>query len=262
MAPETAGRVVETPVNVGDFVKQGQVIARLEDRDAKLRLDQAQAQTSRPKLRCARRNRASVSVKGRTSTPTTSLKCSRRKPLTIPPLAQAQTRRSRRAALRESDQDRRCFAKRLRKSSHAGRHRGGAGQFGAPAVRSHAECRAPELSGRDDRAGFARRGAGANGDGAESDGRYTDPRAVRRIRQRAARLPAGQYVALTSKIATVLRITPIKLELQVPESNAPQMRAGGAGVEATVPGYPGRDLSREESRRSIPPSIRTRAPSP
>jgi membrane fusion protein (multidrug efflux system) len=36
----------------------------------------------------------------------------------------------------------------------------------------------------------------------------------------------GQYVALTSKLATLLRITPIKLDLQVPESNAPQIRLG------------------------------------
>src|SRR4029077_4753404 len=43
VAPEAAGRVVETPVNVGDFVKQGQVLARLESRDAELRLDQAKA---------------------------------------------------------------------------------------------------------------------------------------------------------------------------------------------------------------------------
>ena len=43
VAPEAAGRVVETPVNVGDFVKQGQVLARLENRDAQLRLDQAKA---------------------------------------------------------------------------------------------------------------------------------------------------------------------------------------------------------------------------
>ena len=28
--------MIETPVDVGDFVQQGQVIARLEDRDAKL----------------------------------------------------------------------------------------------------------------------------------------------------------------------------------------------------------------------------------
>ena len=34
----------------------------------------------------------------------------------------------------------------------------------------------------------------------------------------------GQYVALTSKIATVVRVTPLKLELQVQESNAPQLK--------------------------------------
>src|SRR6185369_2238927 len=45
VAPETGGKVIETPVDVGDFVQQGQVIARLEDRDAKLRLEQAEANT-------------------------------------------------------------------------------------------------------------------------------------------------------------------------------------------------------------------------
>ena len=49
----------------------------------------------------------------------------------------------------------------------------------------------------------------------------------------------GQYVALTSKIATLVRVTPIKLDLQVQESNAPQMKVN-ADVEASVPGYPGR----------------------
>src|SRR5262245_62101590 len=43
VAPQTAGRVTETPVDVGDFVKEGQVIARLEDRDPKLRAEQAEA---------------------------------------------------------------------------------------------------------------------------------------------------------------------------------------------------------------------------
>jgi membrane fusion protein (multidrug efflux system) len=46
-------------------------------------------------------------------------------------------------------------------------------------------------------------------------------------------------VAPTSKLATLLRITPIKLDLQVPESNAPQIRLG-VNVDAGVPGYPGR----------------------
>src|SRR5450756_2875487 len=43
IAPMVSGRVVATPVNVGDFVKQGQVICELDHRDAQLRLDQARA---------------------------------------------------------------------------------------------------------------------------------------------------------------------------------------------------------------------------
>ena len=43
VAPRAAGRVSEAPVDVGAFVQQGQVIARLEDRDAQLRLEQATA---------------------------------------------------------------------------------------------------------------------------------------------------------------------------------------------------------------------------
>src|SRR5579862_6246921 len=44
IAPLVAGRVIATPVDVGDFVKQGQVICELDHRDAQLKLDQAKAQ--------------------------------------------------------------------------------------------------------------------------------------------------------------------------------------------------------------------------
>ncbi len=43
LAPLTSGRVTETPVDIGDYVKEGQVIARLDDSDAVLRLQQAKA---------------------------------------------------------------------------------------------------------------------------------------------------------------------------------------------------------------------------
>ncbi|HVG35689.1 MAG TPA: efflux RND transporter periplasmic adaptor subunit [Pyrinomonadaceae bacterium] len=43
VAPQTSGQVVATPVNVGSFVGQGAVIARLNDKDARLRLRQAQS---------------------------------------------------------------------------------------------------------------------------------------------------------------------------------------------------------------------------
>src|SRR5580658_10038100 len=44
IAPAVAGLVIATPVNVGDFVKQGQVICELDHRDAQLRMDQMKAQ--------------------------------------------------------------------------------------------------------------------------------------------------------------------------------------------------------------------------
>lgn len=43
VAPEVSGQVIATPVNVGTFVRQGTVVARLNDRDARLRLQQATA---------------------------------------------------------------------------------------------------------------------------------------------------------------------------------------------------------------------------
>lgn len=43
IASQGSGLVVSTPVGVGAFVRQGDVVARLNDRDARLRLQQAQA---------------------------------------------------------------------------------------------------------------------------------------------------------------------------------------------------------------------------
>lgn len=42
IAPQVSGQIAATPVDVGAFVRQGEVIARLNERDAQLRLQQAQ----------------------------------------------------------------------------------------------------------------------------------------------------------------------------------------------------------------------------
>lgn len=43
VAPKVAGKVVSVSVNVGQFVRQGAAIARIDDRDAKIRLSEAKA---------------------------------------------------------------------------------------------------------------------------------------------------------------------------------------------------------------------------
>ena len=47
VAPEASGRVVATPVDVGQFVKEGQVLVRLQGVDAGLRVDEARAAVTR-----------------------------------------------------------------------------------------------------------------------------------------------------------------------------------------------------------------------
>jgi membrane fusion protein (multidrug efflux system) len=47
VAPDSSGRVVATPVDVGQFVKEGAVLVRLQGTDAGLRLDEARAAVSR-----------------------------------------------------------------------------------------------------------------------------------------------------------------------------------------------------------------------
>jgi multidrug efflux pump subunit AcrA (membrane-fusion protein) len=42
VSPLVAGKLISTPVNIGDFIRQGQVIAQLDDRDAKLRVKEAE----------------------------------------------------------------------------------------------------------------------------------------------------------------------------------------------------------------------------
>lgn len=63
VAPPTPGLVVATPVEVGDFVQQGHTLARLDDRDARLRLQQAQAQLALAQLALARKAVADTVVR-------------------------------------------------------------------------------------------------------------------------------------------------------------------------------------------------------
>ncbi len=51
----------------------------------------------------------------------------------------------------------------------------------------------------------------------------------------------GEYVSATTTVATILRITPIKLELQVPETYSASVQVG-MNVEANVSGYPGHNF--------------------
>src|SRR5260221_14132326 len=49
VAPLVAGKIVEVNFDVGSYVQKGSVLIRLDDRDAKIRLEQAEAQLEQQK---------------------------------------------------------------------------------------------------------------------------------------------------------------------------------------------------------------------
>jgi len=240
VAPEIGGRIVDTPVNVGDFVKQGEVIARLEDRDAQLRLEQALASEQQGEA-ALRQAQSRIGLgQGQNfnadSVPEVlSAKAAYESTLAQAKLAEADAQRYDNL-IKTGDVSRSAFEKA----------RTAADTAQAQANSAHQQYEAALNSARQNFQGVMTAQASLSG------ARVQTAMARKAVEDTLIRAPfagyvsarpvaSGQYVALTSKIATVLRITPIKLELQVPESDAPKMRAA-APVEANVPGYPGRDF--------------------
>ncbi|MDP9113180.1 MAG: efflux RND transporter periplasmic adaptor subunit, partial [Acidobacteriota bacterium] len=238
VAPETGGRVIQTPVDVGDFVKRGQVIARLEDRDAKLRLEQAAAaeQQSEASLRQAQ-SRIGLGQNQQFN------------PDSVPEVLSAKANAdSAVAQARLAEADAQRYANLLKtgdvSQSAYEKYRTQADTAQAQAAAARQTYEATLNNARQNYQGTLSAQATLSGSKAASE---ISRKAIEDTVIKAPfagyissrPIAVGQYVTVTSKIATLLLITPIHLELQVPEANAPGMKTSVA-VEAMVPGYPGR----------------------
>jgi membrane fusion protein (multidrug efflux system) len=176
VTPSVSGQVVATPVNVGDMVKAGEVLVRLDDRDARLRLGQAEAALLQ---------------------------------------AEAQAKRAATEAKRNADLVQNGL---ISPSSYE--------QFTTQvAVADAAVAQAV-----------------AQVDAAKKA--VADAVIVAPFSGHVSARPVavGEYVNTTTKVATVVRIAPIKLQLLVPESAAAALRTG-MKVAATVPAHPGRTFT-------------------
>ena len=172
VTPLVAGSVVDTPVNVGDFVKAGQVVVRLDPRNAQLDLQHAEAAMQQA----------------------------------VAQAENAKVEAERHAALVKS----------------------------GDISRSAYEKLTTQLATAD--AGVAQANARvASAKKAVEDATITAPFAGHVT---ARPVSVGEYVSTSSKLVTIVRIQPIKLELQVPESDAGKLRRG-MPVRAEVPTHPG-----------------------
>jgi RND family efflux transporter MFP subunit len=238
VAPPAAGRVTETPVDAGAFVTEGQILAKLEDRDAQLRLQAAVAseQQAEASLRQAE-SRIGLAQGGKfdaNNVPEVlSAKASYDSAVAQGKMSEADAQRYE-ALIKTGDVSQSAYDKARTQADTAKEQTNSARQLYEGAINSARQNFQGVINAQASLAyaraqtAIARKAVDDTIIKAPFTG-YISARPV----------AVGQYVALTAKIATLVRVTPLKLELQVQESNAPQLKIG-ADVEASVPGYPGR----------------------
>jgi len=238
IAPLVPGRVLATPVNVGDFAKQGQVVCELDHRDAELRLEQARAQldeatsamhqaesriglrsdakfdaNSVPEVAAARANYESAQAQAR--------------------LAAADAKRYENLVA-SGDVSRSAFDKAHTQQetadaqANAARQQYEAALNGARQGFGAVEAAQAALTAARAQLSQAEKGLADTTIRAPFDGNIT-----------ARPVAAGEYVGMNNKIATIVRIGSLKLQLQTPEQRAAQAKIGMA-VEARVAAYPDR----------------------
>jgi multidrug efflux pump subunit AcrA (membrane-fusion protein) len=236
VAPEIAGQVVATPVDMGDIVRQGAIIARLDDRDARIRLQQAlavqhQAESTvkQAQERLGLRNGNNFDVN---SIP--EVKAALRQYEAADAQARlAETNASRFSSLVETGDVSRMTYDQARAQSESARAQANAARQNYELAINVARqgnvqiaTAQAQLESARSQVALARKALSDTVITAPFTGYVSDrPVAV------------GESVTTSSKIATILKTNPIKLRLQVPELDAARIRAG-MPVEATVDAYP------------------------
>ncbi|MDQ6708898.1 MAG: efflux RND transporter periplasmic adaptor subunit [Acidobacteriota bacterium] len=250
IAPPVAGRVISTPVDVGAWVKQGQIICELDHRDAELKLQQARAQLEEatagvrqaqsriglttgtfdpnkvPEVAAARANYESAQAQARLA----AADAQRYKNL----VATGDVSRSASEKARTQQETAEAQANAARQQYEAALN--GARQSYQGVATSEASLAAVRAQ-----LAQAEKGVADTSIRAPFDGFIT-----------ARPVAAGEYVALTAKIATIVRIKTLKLQLQTPEQRASRARVGMT-VIARVSAYPERDFTGKVS--AINPSV-------
>jgi multidrug efflux pump subunit AcrA (membrane-fusion protein) len=236
LASQTSGQVVATPVDVGSFVKQGAVIARLDDRDAKLRLQQllASERQAEAALRQAEAKIGLGTGKGFEAVMVPEVIAARQNYEAAEAQAKlAETNARRYQNLVATGDVSQIIYDQARTQADTARAQANAAkqqyEVAVNVARQNNQGIATAQAALE-----AARAQVAIARKALNDTVITAPFAGF-ISERPAAV--GEYVTPQSKIATLLKTNPLKLKVQLPESDAARARQG-VSVVATVTAFP------------------------
>jgi len=255
IAPPVAGRVIATPVDVGAQVKAGQVICELDHRDAELRLQQMKAQLDESNA-SVRQARSRIGLKDGVFDPG-------KVPEVAGALANYQAAQAQ-AKMAGADAQRYANLVATGDVSRSAYEKARTQQETAEA-QANASRQQYEAAANSARQSFE---MGSTSQASLESMKAQVAQAEKALADTTIRAPfdgyitarpvaAGEYVALTNKIATIVRIGSLKLELQTPEQRASQAHLGDA-VIAHVSAYPDREFPGRVSaiNQSVDPNSR------
>ena len=241
IAPVAPGRVLTTPVDVGAHVTQGQIICELDPRDAQIRLDQARAQLQQatagvreaqsrigltsaqtafdadkvPEVAAARANYESAQANARMA------KADAQRYVNLAVTGDVSQSALERARTQQETADAQVNAAKQQYEAAAN------------AARQSSEAVSTSLASLDSvkaQVAQAEKSLADTKIRAPFDGYIT-----------ARPVAAGEYVALADKIATIVRIGTVKLDLETPEQRASLAHVGDK-VTASVAAFPNREF--------------------
>lgn len=235
VAPKVAGKVVNVGVNVGQFVQQGTLIIKIDDRDAKLQLAQAQAGVKQAQA-AVRQAEARIGLgpngEFNASNVPEVRAANATYEQTLAELKQAEANEKRYRELVETGDVSMVTYEQYRTTRDTARAR---------ANNSKQQLEAAVNNARQNNQAI--KSAEANVDAARAQVQ-TAEQAVADTVVRAPfsgfvserQVAVGEFVSTASVLAVLLRTNPIKMEIQVAESDVPTV-AIGRGVSVEVSAY-------------------------
>lgn len=255
VAPATSGEVAQTVVKEGDFVKAGDVIARLDQQDANLRLQQARASENQARAQLAhaeaqlQQAQASLGLDRGGNFSIENVPAVRQARATLASrqsdLTLAETTERRYTSLLETGDTSRLYVDQKRNETEKAR---------ATFNEAREALKAAENSARQSNQAIeASRANVLNAQAALQSAQAATALAAKNAADTAIHAPfagyvsarsvaAGEYVSQTTAIATIVRTNPIKLRLQISEKEAGNIRVG-MSVSASVAAFPDRHFA-------------------
>lgn len=234
VAPSIAGKVVAVGVDLGSYVKRGQMIVRLDDVDSKLRVAQAQAQVEQAKA-VVRQAEEKVGLRpGQAFDPSRVPEVATAR-LALE-LAEKNLRRSEKL-IESGDVSRSSYDQQKAQRDQLKEQYESALSLVRQNYAAVMTARA-NVANAETQLGLARRALSYALVFSPIDG-Y--------VAERNADL--GEYVSPTSKVATVVRINPLRIRIDIPEQAIPEVTVGQS-VSVTTSAWPDKNFSGRIARIS------------